>query len=233
MFEFRIKEIMPHVYHLHFSSHYELAMSFLRFEEYYESENEKYRKQIFSLDDYMEWYAKTHGEGVFTYPEDWGGFNVPSWALLGVRRQENRIPDVNKHDRRMFMLIDWIADREDQSFYFIGTSEECIDGDHKDTLDHEIAHALYTVNKEYMKEVQALLQDWEAGENHKKKDLSKARQILKDVGYHSSTVDDEINAYCSTGLCEELEEVISKKKMKPFQKLFKEYKKKCLSEKSK
>jgi len=181
VFAFHIQEIMPHVYRLHFSSHYELTMSFLRFQEYYESE--RYRKRVFSLDDYMEWYAKVHGEGVFTYTEDWGGFNVPSWALLGVIKDSDGIPDLNKHDRRMFTVINWVADKEEGNpFYFIGTSEECIDGDHKDTLDHEIAHALFTVNEEYRRKVGELLEAWEEGGKHKSEELVKARRVLRDMG---------------------------------------------------
>jgi hypothetical protein len=232
MFGFSIKEILPHVYHLHFESSYELAMHFLRFQEYYESI--KFHRKIFSLVDYMEWYAKEH-EGSFTYPTDWSGFNVPSWVLHQVRNEEFRdgIPDVNRYDRFMFQLIDWVEAREHpHNYYFIGTSTQGYRGDEseEEVLDHEIAHALYTVNPEYHEHALALLREWNHVEGHKGEELDSAKEVLKEMGYHETTIEDEIQAYCATGLCDELEGVISKSEMKPFQKLFKEYKKRCCSE---
>lgn len=229
MFGFSIREILPHVYHLHFESGYDLAMHFLRFQEYYESP--KYHRRIFSLTEYMEWYAKDH-EGSFTYPTDWSGFNVPSWVLQQVR--EATIPDLNSYDLRMFTLIDWVEEREHpHNYYFIGTSSAGYRGDEdeKDVLDHEIAHALYTVNPEYREKALALLREWNSAPGHEGCELDTAKMVLKDMGYHESTVEDEIHAYCATGLCDELEGVISKQESKPFQKLFREYKKRCTSAK--
>jgi len=228
MFGFSIREILPHVYHLHFESAYENAMHFLRFQEYYESP--KYHKTIFSLIDYMEWYAEEHGKGGFTYASDWSGFNVPDWVLHQVRNAD--IPDLNKYDKRMFTLIDWVEEREfPHSYYFIGTSATHDEEEESEVevLDHEIAHALYTVNMEYNGRVQKLFHNWNTGPKHKGEEFDSATDVLKEMGYHESTVKDEIHAYCATGLCDELEGVISKKEMKPFQKLFKEFKKKCTS----
>jgi len=232
MFEFSIKEILPHVYHLHFGSGYDLAMHFLRFQEYYEST--KYYKKIFSLVEFMEWYAKDH-EGSFTYPTDWSGFNVPSWVLRKVR-QEN-IPDLNPYDQRMFAIIDWVNAREfPHDFYFIGTSSKGYRGDESEerVLDHEIAHALYTVNPEYRKGVSSLLKEWNGpAPKHAAFDgshLDSAKTVLKIMGYHESTIEDEIHAYCATGLCDELKGVVSKSEMRPFRSLFREYKKKCTNE---
>ncbi len=229
MFDFSIREILPHVYRLHFHSSYDLAMHFLRFQEYYESP--RYYKQIFSLVDYMEWYSKEHGHGKFTYADDWSGFNVPSWALRDVRWAD--IPDPNKYDRLMFSLVDWVEQVEHpKEYYFIGTSDE----GHRegetadDILDHEVAHALYTVNSQYRKNVNRLLGDWDGPGGHKGEELDSARTVLRSMGYHETTVEDEIHAYCATGLCDELKGVISKREMKPFQKLFKEYKAECKSE---
>lgn len=119
MFGFSIKEILPHIYHLHFESAYDNAMHFLRFQEYYESS--KYHKKIFALVDYMEWYSKEYGKETFSYVKDWSGFNVPSWVLGHVRIAD--IPDLNKYDQRMFMLIDWVEEQEfPHNYYFIGTS---------------------------------------------------------------------------------------------------------------
>ncbi len=224
MFGFSIREILPHIYHLHFESAYDLAMHFLRSSEYYESP--KFHRKIFTLVDYMEWYAKEHGEGAFTYPKDWSGFNVPSWALRKVRAAD--IQDLNKYDQRMFTLIDWVEERESSDYYFIGTSSagyaRTDEEDEEDVLDHKIAHALYTVNADYRSEVGGLFLDWKHEPGHKGEEIDSAEVVLKGMGYHETTFTDEIHAYCATGPCNELEGVISKKEMEPFQKLFKEFK---------
>ena len=201
MFGFSIREILPHVYHLHFESAYDLAMHFVRFQEYYESP--KFHRQIFTLVDYMEWYASTQGKGAFAYPTDWSGFNVPSWVLKQVRKAD--IPDLNKYDQRMFTLIDWVEEKEfPENYYFIGTSAEGYKGDKNkgsfDVLDHEIAHALYTVNSDYRKDVGDLLNVWNHEPGHKGEEYDSAVEILREMGYHETTIDDEIHAYCATGL---------------------------------
>lgn len=222
MFGFSIQEIFPHIYHLHFESAYDLAMHFLRFSEYYESP--KYYKKIFTLVDFMEWYAQEHGEGSFSYANDWRGFNVPSWVLHQVRKAD--IPDLNKYDRHMFMLIDWMEEREfPGNYYFIGTSTEGCQKNTNDVLGHEVAHAFYAVDAKYRRKVNGLLTQWNEGLGHKGKELGNAREVLKGMGYHGTTIDDEVHAYCATGLCDDLQGVVSKQEMKPFQKLFQEFEK--------
>jgi len=129
--------ILPHIYHLQFEDAYDTAMHFLRFQEYYESL--KYRGQVFTLIDYMEWYSKNYGEGIFSYPDDWTGFNVPGNVLIEVT--ESEIPDFNKYDIQMRALVETVREEEKgHPFYFIGTTV----GDDPGTLDHEISHALYS-----------------------------------------------------------------------------------------
>ena len=231
--DFSIRKLMPHVYHLDFDTQYELTMHFLRAQEYYESP--KFYKKIFPLLDYMDWYSKVHGKGSFSYTRDWSGFNTPSWALTAVYNSETYLPDRNRYDKLMGTLVDRICyEEEGHTFYFIGTfAGGGINkkGEKDDILAHEIAHALYTVNSEYSDKVDELLNARyalgdEYGE-YEEHEPDPAAEVLIDMGYHSSTIQDEIHAYCATGLCEKLKGVITKKEMKPFQKLFKEYKKKC------
>jgi len=72
------------IFLLRFDTQYELASTFLRIQEHYESS--RFRKRVFSLEDYMDWYAAEYG--AFTYFEDWSGFNVPSTALAPFYRGE-------------------------------------------------------------------------------------------------------------------------------------------------
>ena len=116
---YQLKEILPHVYHVRFESRYQLAMHFLRAQEYYESP--KYRGKLFTLVDFMEWYSGEYGEGAFTYPLDWSGFNCPDWVLAAI--YEDELEDENKYDRRMRELYFGIPEANaDATFYLIGTS---------------------------------------------------------------------------------------------------------------
>jgi hypothetical protein len=47
----------------------------------------------------MEWYSKKQGDGAFTYPTDWAGFNIPSAVVTGVHALG--ISDYNRYDERM------------------------------------------------------------------------------------------------------------------------------------
>jgi hypothetical protein len=65
------------VYLLRSKTQYELASTFLRIQEHYESPF--FSGKIFSLEQYMDWCAARTGS--FTYYEDSSGFSVPSSAL--------------------------------------------------------------------------------------------------------------------------------------------------------
>ena len=207
----QLTEILPRIYHLYMESAYDLAMHFVRVQEYYESP--KFRGKIFTLVDFMEWYSREHGEGAFTYPSDWSGFNVPSTVLLEVYGRAGAIPDPNKYDELMSLLtnrIDTACDRK--PFYLIGTSERR-KGD-EETLNHELAHGLYFTDSTYRKGVQELLR--ETQEKRGRDVLEKSFTALKKMGYHPSIVDDELQAYCATGPCEELEGILTEKIRTPF-----------------
>ncbi|KKK80436.1 hypothetical protein LCGC14_2823490, partial [marine sediment metagenome] len=201
----------------------------LRYQEYYEGV--KFYKKIFTLVDYMEWYSKTQCARkdkknrpchMFSYTDDWSGFNIPGWALKEVLPN---VPDWNKYDDFMSTIFKMIKETEgDHSFYLIGTyagGATEADPSGETILDHEVAHALFYTNRDYRIEVCRFLGG-----------MKRAEDALKAMGYHETTIKDEVHAYCATGLCDELKEVISKQEMKPFQKLFKEYKKKCAAPKS-
>lgn len=191
-------------------------MHFLRFQEYYESK--KYFHKFFTLIDFMEWYSQEHGEGCFTYPNDWGGFNVPSECLLPfIENIGLAFPDKNHYDDLMIYIINQLRMIEGDVFYLIGTSEEKND---QKTLDHELAHALYFTNLEYRKKVQLIL------DNMPPIRRNKAKEILLKIGYHESTHDDEIHAYSSTEICQDLIGVIPKKTKADLKKLFREFKNK-------
>lgn len=219
--KFQLGEILPRIYHLSFGSGYDLAMHFIRVQEYYESP--KFYKQLFSLVDYMEWYSKEKGNGAFTYPKDWSGFNVPSWALLSVYGPMSEIPDPNRYDEFMQVVAQQLhRDAAGRDFYLIGTSQEGHqgDGDEEGVLSHEIAHGLYYIDPNYRRATRDLMGVWNSGRGKPGEVLDSVRDVLKGMGYHESTIEDEVQAYCATGPCRELETILTEEIRAPFVALF-------------
>ena len=55
------------LYHLVFKSRYEMAMFYLRYQEFYESINPEFRGKSFTYLDYMSWYTQFTNAHMFTY----------------------------------------------------------------------------------------------------------------------------------------------------------------------
>src|SRR5687767_6039954 len=98
------QQIADGIFVVRFQSQYELASTFLRVQEHYESP--RFRNRVFSLEQFMDWYARRYG--AFTYYEDWAGFNVPSTALAAfyqgkfdpLLRKEQRLLKMFRGERR-------------------------------------------------------------------------------------------------------------------------------------
>ena len=151
-----------------------LAMTFLRFQEFYE--NPKFKGKIFTLGQFRDWYSRKHGG--FTYAQDWAGFNMPSSALIPfIRGQFDPLtPDETT-------LLDLFKHRSDQ-FYIIGVSS----GEAKeDALEHELTHAQFYLNEPYRQEVTEYITQHRA----------KFGKIFEYVAkhYHPDVHLDEVNAY--------------------------------------
>lgn len=191
---FTIKEVRPGIFHFDFKNNYDLCMHFLRYQEYYESPSPKFRGKQFEIFDFMRWYSLKFGNGVFTYPNDWNGFNLPG----------NIIKDVNDKmilDRTIYdfeMLTAWRECRAMaifhgmDKFYIVGTVG-------KDALDHEIAHGLFYLNPEYQKKMKSLVR---ALSPEIRKEMN---ACLKQLGYTPKVYIDETQAYMATGLPESFE----------------------------
>jgi len=166
-------------------------MHFLRYQEYYESPSPKFRNHTFTIVDYMEWYSKTFGKGSFTYPVDWGGFNVPSYVLRNVLLavSNGEITDPNKYDTEMQKV--WLTccnKYQDENFYIIGSV-----GTEGSTMRHEIAHGFFYIIPEYKKEMTKLVKELNP---FFRKDFY---ENLKVGGYTKQVYVDELQAYMATG----------------------------------
>lgn len=224
--EWKFEKLYPGIFHLQFANHYDACMHFLRYQENYESP--EWRGKQFTLLDYMEWYAKTQCEWkkergkkkvpvqMFSYPGDWGGFNIPSYVF--DRTTPDVIPDFNRYDKFMQAIVDSIREMGVDKFYLIGT----VAGPNAEKyLDHEVAHGFYYTCDEYHEAVNAVYYDKTPLEVcHKLKDW------LEDAGYCDAVLVDESHAYLATGLPDKLKDDVDCKKARaPFQRLFRKQKK--------
>lgn len=213
--KFTIKEVKPKIFLFECDNSYDLAMTFLRYQETYESP--KFRNKSFTIIEFMEWYSKTqglknHGVEAFSYPMDWAGFNIPSsiFNQFDITEMEDR----NKYDDFMFESYDMITTEyysNNEPFYIIGATKGSTQ-----TLNHELAHGYFYTNPKYKKEmtklVKALPQD----------KVEKYKKYLLDIGYHKQVLTDEIQAYLSTGVSKAMKSEM-KGFTKPFQDVFKKY----------
>jgi hypothetical protein len=166
------KQLADSVYLVLFETQYELAATFLRVQEHYESK--RFHGHVFSLEQYMDWYAGQYGN--FTYYEDWSGFNVPSSALQPFYRGE--FDPLLEKEKRLLQLFE----REQEPYYVIGLTK----GGSKGDLTHELAHALFFTDMAYREAAVAAIRQY---------DTSALRRELTQLGYAKHVLQDEVHAY--------------------------------------
>lgn len=151
----------------------ELGLTFMRFQEYYESANPDFRDHIFTLGQLKRWYSESYGAN--NYHTTWIGFNFPSKVLIPFR--EGLFDPLTVEEQR---LLDLFKYRND-NFYIIGAQNNS-------TLRHELSHALYASNSKYRDEVNKFL-------NKNKNKLKSTSKYILDKGYCPEVLYDEIQAY--------------------------------------
>lgn len=197
------------IYQVEAESQYELCMTFIRLQEFYESPFEEIRGRYFSLEKYMDRYAKEKGN--FSYPTDWKGFNVPGNL---VRDFFNTAKFSFGHDlsRKEYWLYhelfsaQLLGPRPDQDkFYLLGTLTETDEKglESNEALDHEYAHAFWYLSSEYRQNQEENLSKLSKGATQK------IHQALANLGYTEKVFEDETQAYLSTSTEEDLKETFS------------------------
>ena len=220
---FRIKEVKAGIFLFEFSSHYDMCMHFLRYQEYYESPSPKFRGKAFEIFDFMKWYSLKYGKGAFTYPIDWNGFNIPSKIIFDIWNKHD-IPDKNIYDYEMIQA--WrecnaklyeVTEKAVNDFYIIGVVRG------NKALNHEIAHGMYHLHPEYRKEASKLVKKLPS-------DIRKSiNTTLKKLGYTPKVYVDETQAYMATGLTGAFGDVNQwSKERKEFEKLYKKFSKETI-----
>jgi hypothetical protein len=163
---------------------YDLTMTFCRAQEFYESPYKQFRNKKFKLLDYMKAYSKRNGR--FTYPLDWGGFNIPGKVINNLFTLG--IDDYNEYDQVIESIHNHINSRiKKENHYYLIASDNNVE-----TIDHEVCHALFYLDKEYKKKTKTILKLL------KKNVRKKAEKALKNLGYCQFVMNDELQAYLST-----------------------------------
>lgn len=189
---FKLTKEAERVYLLAFDNRIDLCMTFLRYQEYYESDNKRFQHHRFTIAEYVSWYSKKDTGRKkyphhFTYAADWVGFNFPTRVIDQVIKLG--IPDPNHYDSLMAGILGAIKDNaQNDDCYLIG-----IQTGQTATLEHEMAHALYFLDEDYRVAVGSLIEALPT-EIHDRM----AKGITR-LGYADSSVNDEIQAFSLTG----------------------------------
>lgn len=215
-----VKEVKPNIFCVLVDDNYDRAMLFCRYQEFYESPYKNFRGKYFSWSQYMRHYKNVWKKDTFTYPIDWVGYNIPSHI---VQQANHMFVGETEYDTIMNDIYFYCSDVSTKNnngkktdWYLVGSSSKDLR-----TMDHEIAHGLYFTNKEYKKECDRLIRGIKP--NH----YDNLKKKLVAMGYVSTKkiIDDEIQAFMSTGLYNKLDTKELKKYQTDFIKNFKKYSK--------
>ncbi len=196
-----------------FPTQYECNATMIRIQEFYESPYKNIRGKHFSLETYMDLYAKENGN--FTYFSDWKGFNIPGHIIQNFF---DLFGDLSRKEEKFLETVSPFI-KSNTRFYVIATCKEF----EKNVIPHELAHAMYYLNSDYKTEVDGTL-----------KKLSPDFYMyiyvcVSNMGYGKNVIPDEINAYLSTSTDLYLKERVFKEDcphvydLKPFQSLYRRY----------
>jgi len=174
-------EVRKNIFLIKFPSQEELASTFLRFQEHYESP--EFQGKIFTFDEYKDWYTKLKGK--FSYYTDWGGFNIPSHILKPFR--EGKFDPLSEQEKGLLNLFEG----SEHPFYIIGLFKDQEDKKVLHTLKHEIAHGLFYTEPEYRDKTLKILSKY---------NLDALKGWLRALGgYNESVIEDECHAFAITG----------------------------------
>ena len=193
----KVKEIVPKVFVVTYDNQYDLCMAFVRIQEFYESP--KFKGKYFALEEFIEYWAKEHGHGSFDYTARWNGFNISGRVIKNWVKVFNEFETPEEMRDAECYLLDEIEKIKDvngyeyEDIYVIGVHASQGKKMMDEAIEHELAHALYCLHPEYKKSCDALF-----------KKLSKKRygvisKTLIKMGYGKNVLEDEIQAYLSTG----------------------------------
>jgi hypothetical protein len=205
--KYKIYNVLPRMYFVQCEDQFDLNMLFARFQEFYESDNPNIKGKKFEFIKWMRWYAqqKRSQKNLFTYTDDWAGFNIPS-DQIDLCLNNIDANDFNMYDVEMNRIVRKIREFDNHTFYLIGATKF-----ESHAFKHEIAHGFYfinggidIINKGNI--VYVSYREW-CKLNIKNVPVSARKKMyacLKDYGYNKSVFDDEFQAFMSTGFTDEI-----------------------------
>jgi hypothetical protein len=188
--KYKLKKIYPGIYLCTIEHQYDLAMTFCRVQEFYESPYKEIRGQYFKLLDLMDIYVKRRKENSFLYPEHWCGFNIPGKIIKNLYYNDKfQIVDMNEYDLAVMDMNDTIDEKTKGPYYLIASN-----GGERETIYHEVCHGLYCLDEEYKKNTNKIISKIIPTA------YKKISKVLLDLGYCKAVLKDEIQAYLTTGM---------------------------------
>lgn len=187
---YNLYQLTPSIYLIEIDGNDDLAYTFLRVQEFYESVNSNFRKHEFTIEQYKEWYCANSDDGTFSYSEDWAGFNVPSCIINECYDKNTERTDYDIFFLSICAQIELLAKQNGYNDYYLCGVRK---GD-TTAIEHEIAHGLFATNNEYKEIMSRAIADI---------DSTITTALFKDLtelGYASDVLIDEAQAYLSTGL---------------------------------
>ena len=190
------------------------ARVFMRYQEFYESDSDTFRGKGFKWKDFVKFYKEKTKNKIFTYHKDWAGYNIPCNSIESCIAL---IPDLNFYDLIMFSVVDTIKNIVgDDDYYLIGIDQS--NGDDPSLIYHEVAHGLWFSSPEYKYQQKNNIEDMNPSVREQ---LSKK---ISGMGYGQNVIDDEIQAYLSTGVGDNMRRIKDIKQAQlPFKEVFDDY----------
>lgn len=207
-------EMYPKIYALVIKNNRLRARVFMRYQEFYESDSDSFRGKGFKWYDYVKHYKEKTKKDYFSYHEDWAGYNIPCTSIESCIAV---IPDINYYDLIMFSVVDTIRKKiGGDNYYLIGIDQST--GEDPSLIYHEVAHGLWFVNPIYKNKQ---LKNIERLSPNVRNSVSKK---ITGMGYGENVVDDEIQAYLSTGVGDNMTRIKDIKQAQiPFKETFDSY----------
>ncbi len=172
----RLVKPHPRIYLFLGDSPADLGRPFVRLQEFYESPSKLFRRKLFTLKKFKDWYCRTQSvSGKFTYYRDYFGYNVPgdiANAFFCLYADQLTSDEIS-----LLKMLDETSD----GYYVIGAP-----ADSAETVDHELSHALFYLYPEYRKTMVEMFEGY---------DLRGVRRYLNGNMYAEPQFDDEIVSY--------------------------------------
>lgn len=160
-----------------------LGMLFCKLQEIYESPINSIRNNYHvTFQDVITEYCKCYNTNTFSYCDDWSGYNIPKSVMEKYYTTLNQRETYDMELGEIAFTL-W-RDNGFKWYYLIGVTDVG-----KSDYIHELAHALYGTNKSYKTAMNKAISKLSA---RRVKALEKE---LTEMGYHSSVMKDEIQAY--------------------------------------